>query len=81
MKQQVRIIHKQQLTIIIHLFLGMRIQGENFQLLYIFVVINPIKKMYEIIKKTLKLGLEAIIKTKMHTVNILMRNTVSAKQK
>ena len=51
MKQQVRIIHKQQLRIIIHLFLVMRIQGENFQFLYIFVGINPIKKMYEIIKK------------------------------
>ena len=37
--------------------------------------------MYEIIKKTLKLGLEAIIGMRMHAVNILMRNTVGAKQK
>ena len=43
MKQQVRMIHKQKLRMIIHLFLRMRIQGENFQLLYIFVGINPIK--------------------------------------
>ena len=37
--------------------------------------------MYEIIKKTLKLGPEAIIETRTHAVNILMRNAVGAKQK
>ena len=37
--------------------------------------------MYEIIKKTLKLGLEAIIEMRTHAVNILMRNTVGTKQK
>ena len=36
--------------------------------------------MYEIIKKTLKLGLEVIIGMRMHAVNILMRNTVGAKE-
>ena len=37
--------------------------------------------MYEIIKKTLKLGLEVIIEMRMHAVNILMRNTIGEKQK